>query len=271
MFRLAPVIAATITSFILWPLQHLPGLLPLLLNNVQLLAALVFLRSLKHDSWRCLHSFLCSHLLLVLFFLLLLLLLLLVPLFLLGLAGLGLRECRELLMDSFELQDTNTHTVVVLGDGKTAAWTFVSPCFSIHPRSVKLFCVAHPPVVSHKPPSPFIFHPLTCSCNSANRCCLSCSESPAEDSDSEVLELSSSETAERGGACRLEGAGWRADDGVGTGTGSSGSSGILAKRISNTSCRDRGCQETEPQTTKAQTAPKSNNKHDIQNFCLHTY
>lgn len=116
-----------------------------------------------------------------------------------------------------------------------------SPCFSNYPHSVKLFCMAHPPVVSHKPPSPFIFHPLTCSCNSANRCCLSWSESPPEDSDSEELELSSSETAEGGGACRVEGAGWRADDGVGTGMGSSGSSGILAKRISNTSCRrDKG-------------------------------
>lgn len=41
----------------------------------------------------------------------------------------------------------------------------------------------------------------------------------------------------------MEGAGWRADDGVGTGTGSSGSSGILAKRISNTSCKIEGQQE----------------------------
>lgn len=64
--------------------------------------------------------------------------------------------------------------------------------------------------------------------------------SPPEKSDSEELELSSSETAVGGRACRVEGAGWRADDGVGTGVGSSGSSGILAKRISNTSCEMEG-------------------------------
>lgn len=104
----------------------------------------------------------------------------------------------------------------------------------------KLLCAAHPPVVSHKPPSPFIFQPLTCSCNSANRCCRSCSESSPEDSDSEELELSSSDIPGGGGTCRVEGAGWRTIDGVGTGVGSSGSSGILAKRISNTSFRGGG-------------------------------
>lgn len=83
--------------------------------------------------------------------------------------------------------------------------------------------------------SSFMFDHLTCSCNSAKRCCLSFSESALEHSDSEELELSSDTAG--GGTCRVEGAGRRADDGVGTGTVSSGSSGILAKRISNTSCQ----------------------------------
>lgn len=146
-------------------------------------------------------------------------LLLFVSLFLFGLGGLRLGQCCQLLMDSFKLEVPNTEEALK----STLPVNYLS--------------VFHQ---SLKSPTPSNFNVLTCSCNSANRCCLSCSESPLEDSESEELELSSSETAVGGGACRVEGAKWRADDGVGTGADSSESSGILAKRFSNTSCEMRG-------------------------------
>lgn len=151
-------------------------------------------------------------------------------------------------MNSFKLKHTNTNSCGV--NKNTPPYIFLFQRIGIHPNSVNLFWWT---VTSHKLPSLFIFHPLTCSCNSANLCCLSFSESPLEDAVSEVLALFSEMTAE-GRACRAEGAGWRADDGMGTGTGSSGSSGILAKRISNTSCWHRGGWKltSEPKTTSEQ-------------------
>lgn len=101
---------------------------------------------------------------------------------------------------------------------------------------------------------------LTCSCSSASLWALSSSKSFVEDSDSEdeSLELSEEEAGcltEEAGP-RMEEAGFRMGGGwalmmgaedwssAGAGAGanvSSGSSGILAKRISNTSCwRKRG-------------------------------
>lgn len=159
--------------------------------------------------------------------------------FLLGLLAWGWESAASCSWTALSYR-TKAHTAADLTNKRKQPAHSVSQCISIHPLMVKLFWVSHPPVISHKPPSPFIILTLTCSCNSAKRCCRSWSEAPPEDSDSEELELSSSETAEDGGTCRVEGAGWWADDGVGTGAGSSGSSGILAKRISNTSYWDRG-------------------------------
>ncbi len=80
---------------------------------------------------------------------------------------------------------------------------------------------------------------LTCSWSSASLWALSSSESSVEDSDSdeESLELSEDEAVPMSG-CVLTGTGWSTGAGAGASI-SSGSSGILAKRISNTSYRKR--------------------------------
>ena len=80
----------------------------------------------------------------------------------------------------------------------------------------------------------------TCSWSSARRWARSSSESSVEDSeeDEEELELSEEEPMRPMGGWGLTGAGWCSSVGGG-GTASgfiSSSSGILAKRISNTSC-----------------------------------
>lgn len=81
-----------------------------------------------------------------------------------------------------------------------------------------------------------VFH--TCSLSSASLWALSSSESSVEDSDSdeESLELSEDEAGTMGGWGFTGAAGCSTGAGAGVKT-SSGSSGILANRISNTSCR----------------------------------